>query len=188
MSMTVKRTRAVRTPRVMIHKTADVRGGVSVATSELGGDYLPEGAVLSAPVDGICHVVKVAVLTAAAAAADKQIKVAKHHCFKAGDAVMAAEGGVAVKVESVDSSGKTSDTITLSAALGALAAGGAVALAAEVGDDGAALKYAPQSVNGTGKNFSPTSNLDTDAWLIGVTKGNVLPSFVEKGLKGIVNI
>ena len=148
MSMTVKRTRDVRTPRVMIHKTADVRGGVSVATSELGGDYLPEGAVLSAPVDGICHVVKVAVLTAAAAAADKQIKVAKHHCFKAGDAVMAAE----------------------------------------VGDDGAALKYAPQSVNGTGKNFSPTSNLDTDAWLIGVTKGNVLPSFVEKGLKGIVNI
>ena len=47
--MTVNRRKDTRTPRVFIHKIADIRGGVSVATSELGSDYLPEGAVLTEP-------------------------------------------------------------------------------------------------------------------------------------------
>lgn len=47
--MTVTRRKDTRTPRVFMHKTADIRGGVSVKVSELGGDFLNEGAVLSAP-------------------------------------------------------------------------------------------------------------------------------------------
>ena len=64
--MTVTRRKDTRTPRVFMHKTADIRGGVSVKVSELGGDFLNEGAVLSAPDNGICHVVKIAVLSAEA--------------------------------------------------------------------------------------------------------------------------
>ena len=64
MGMTVTRRKDTRTPRVFMHKTADIRGGVSVKVSELGGDFLNEGAVLSAPDNGICHVVKIAVLQA----------------------------------------------------------------------------------------------------------------------------
>lgn len=49
MGMTVQRRKDTRTRRVFMHKVADIRGGVSVNVSELGGDFLHEGAVLSAP-------------------------------------------------------------------------------------------------------------------------------------------
>lgn len=58
MGMTVKRRKDQAVPRVFVHKVADISGGVSVKTSELGGDFLFEGTPLSAPDDGICHVVK----------------------------------------------------------------------------------------------------------------------------------
>ena len=90
--MTVTRRKDTRTPRVFMHKTADIRGGVSVKVSELGGDFLNEGAVLSAPDNGICHVVKIAVLSAEATTAATDIKVNKGHNFKVGDFVMADEG------------------------------------------------------------------------------------------------
>lgn len=40
MGMTVKRRKDQAVPRVFEHKVADIPGGVSVKTSELGGDYL----------------------------------------------------------------------------------------------------------------------------------------------------
>ena len=46
--MQVNRRKDVRTPRVLMHRIADIRGGVSGKASELGGDFLYEGAVLSA--------------------------------------------------------------------------------------------------------------------------------------------
>ena len=95
--MTVRRNKDTRTPRVLMHKVADIRGGVSVNVSELGGDYLREGAFLSEPVDGICHVVKTATVSADVAAAEKTVKVEKLHNFKSGDFVLAKVGGVAVK-------------------------------------------------------------------------------------------
>lgn len=58
MGMTVRRVKDTRTKKVFMHKIADIRGGVAVKTSELGGDYIPEGTVLSQPDNGICHVVK----------------------------------------------------------------------------------------------------------------------------------
>ena len=93
--MTVKRRKDTQTPRVLMHKLADIRGGVSVNVTELGGDFLPEGAVLSAPIDGICHVVKIAKLTEEAGSSDTTIKVAKGHNLLVGDVVMADEGGKA---------------------------------------------------------------------------------------------
>lgn len=99
--MTVSRRKDTRTPRVFMHKIADIRGGVSVNVSELGGDFLNEGAVLSAPVDGICHVVKIAVLSAEASNSDTEIKVNKGHNFKVGDFVMADEGGKAYAITGI---------------------------------------------------------------------------------------
>lgn len=186
--MTVKRRKDTGTPRVLMHKIADIRGGVSVNTSELGGDYLREGSVLSAPVDGVSHVVKTAVVAAEVAAADKTVKVKKLHNFKVGDFVLAAENSVAAKITAIDdTTSKEYDTLTLSAALGAVALGGAIAEAKEASTDGSALKYTPLAVSGTGKPILPKTNLDVDAWLIGVTKGNALPDCVSKYLTGIIN-
>lgn len=191
MGMTVNRRKDTRTPRVFMHKVADIRGGVSVNTAELGGDFLKEGSVLSAPIDGICHVVKVAVVVAEVQASEKAINVKKGHNFKEGDFVLIYENAVAAKITKIDdATSKEYDTLTISEALGAIAIGGAIAEAKEASsasDNKSALKYVPLAVAGTGKPVEKKTNLDVDAWLIGVTKGNVLPACVSKHLTGIIN-
>lgn len=190
MGMTVNRRKDTKTPKVLMHKVADIRGGVSVNVSELGGDYLREGAILSAPVNGICHVVKIAVVVADVAATDKTIKVEKFHNFKEGDFVMLDVNSAAVKISSIDDSNKAYDTLTVATVLGAISKGAQVveAAAASTADaKSSALKYVPLAVVGTGKRIEPKTNLDTDAWVIAVTKGNPVPECVAKHLKCIVN-
>lgn len=186
--MTVTRRKDTRTPRVFMHKTADIRGGVSVKVSELGGDFLNEGAVLSAPDNGICHVVKIAVLSAEATETATDIKVNKGHNFKVGDFIMADEGGKANAITSITTTEKTHDTINVKTTLGVrIEKGGFIIEAAAAAAGTSKLKYTPLSLVGTGKPIVQNSNLDTDAWLIGVTKGNPLPECVMKHLKGIIN-
>lgn len=188
MGMTVQRRKDNRLPRVLMHKVADIRGGVSVKVSELGGDFLHEGAVLSAPDNGICHVVKLAQVVADAAAADKVIKVKKGNNFSKGDFVMTDEGGVAYAITAIDTSNKAYDAITVETALGAITQGGFLIEAkAKSTSTTSALKYTPLSIVGTGKPVQAGQNIDTDAWLMAVTKDNPLPSCVEKHLKGIIN-
>ena len=192
MSMTVKRKRDVDTPRVFMHKLADIRGGVSVAASELGGDFLREGAILSAPVNGITHVVKTAQVVAEVAASGKAIKVKKLHNFKVGDIITSALGKAAHAITAINDSGKEYDELTIGTAIGALAIGDVIveAKAEATGETSSKseLKYEPQSVNGTGKPFDPKSNINTDSWVIGVTKGNICPAFIAEKLRGIINL
>lgn len=187
--MTVQRRKDTRTPRVFMHKVADIRGGVSVKVSELGGDFLNEGAVLSAPDNSICHAVKIAVLSAEATDTATDIKVNKGHNFKVGDFVMADEGGKAYAITSITTTEKTHDTIKVGTTLGVKIEKGGfiIEAAAESAEQTSKLKYTPLSLVGTGKPIVQNSNLDTDAWLIGVTKGNPLPECVMKHLKGIIN-
>ena len=188
MSMTVKRRKDTRVPRVFQHKTADIRGGVSVKTSELGGDFLREGAVLSAPDDGICHVVKFAEVVSDVAESGTEITVKKLHNFKVGDYVMTDVGGVAYAITAIDRSGKQYDVITVGTTIGAISTGGfIVEAAAEATASDSELKYTPLAVVGTGKPILPETNLDTDAWVIGVTKNNPLPECISGYLKGIIN-
>lgn len=176
-------------PSVIMHRVADIRGGVSVDVSELGGDFLPEGAPLSAPVNGICHVVKTAVVASEASATATTIKVKAGHNFKAGDFVMAAEGAKAYAITSIAAVSKDVDELTLSATLGVkLPAGTAIAqAAAESASNSSALKYEPLAIAGTGNPVVAGTNLITDAWVIAVTKGNALPDFVASKLKGVIN-
>lgn len=185
--MTVKRRKdTANLPIVFMHKVADVRGGVSVASADLGGEFLPEGAVLTAPVNGICHVIKTARIVADAAAADKTVKVSKLHNLAVGDALMAAEGAAAVTVSKIDRSNASYDVLTLSAALGALKKDDVLAQASAAGDKGA-LKAEPFCLAGTARVINAGDNIDTDGILIGVTRNNPLPDAIASKLKGIIN-
>lgn len=154
--MTVKRRKDTDgLPKVIMHKVADIRGGVSVCTSELGGNYLAEGMPLTAPdAKGICHVIKCVVLQADTAAADTTAKVGKFHNLKAGDKLGDLE------VSKVDSSAKTYDLVTFKGAVGAHKKG-----------DVLRAEGTAQSINGTGKDFTTDSNLNTDAWVMAVVRG-----------------
>ena len=188
MGMTVKRRKDQAVPRVFEHKVADISGGVSVNVSELGGDFLFEGTPLSAPDNGICHVVKQAVVSAQVEASGTKVKVKKGHHFKVDDVLLLKVGGKASKITEIDTSTKDTDTLTLSTAIGEIPVLSVVAeaKAATTADD-AELKYIPLSLSGTGRPVVQGDNLDTDAWTIGTTHDATLHPDVEKLLKGIVN-
>ena len=109
--------------------------------------------------------------------------------FKVGDFVMADEGGKAYAITSITTTEKTHDTIKVGTTLGVKIEKGGfiIEAAAESAEKTSKLKYTPLSLVGTGKPIAQNSNLDTDGWLIGVTKGNPLPECVMKHLKGIIN-
>ena len=102
---------------------------------------------------------------------------------------MADEGGKAYAITAITTTEKTHDTIKVGTTLGVkIEKGGFIIEAAsESAEKTSKLKYTPLSLVGTGKPIVQNSNLDTDAWLIGVTKGNPLPECVMKHLKGIIN-
>ncbi len=186
--MTVTRRKDTSTPRVFMHKVADVRGGVSVNVTELGCDFLPEGTVISAPVDGICHVVKRATLTADATNSATEYKVAKGHPFKVGDVIMLTTNAKAYAITAIDTSNASYDALTVGTTLGtAASAGDQIMQAKTAGASGSEFKYVPFALTGTGKPVGQGRNLDVDAWLIGVTKGNPLPSAIASVLTGIIN-
>ena len=189
MAMTVNRRKDSKIPRVIMHKVADIRGGVSVNVTELGGDFLHEGAVLSEPKNGICHVVKFAVLTNEASGSDVAIKVKKGHNLKVGDFIMADEGGKAYAITAISTAEKAYDTITVGTTLGVTIPAGSFVIEAEAESSTTTskLKYTPLAIAGTGKPIIQGTNLDTDAWLMAVTKGNPLPDCVKKHLTGIIN-
>lgn len=187
--MTVKKRRDDATPHVVMHKVADIRGGVSVKTSELGGNFLREGALLTAPdTDGICHVVKTAQVAVAVGSTEKAIKVTKFHNFKVGDVVMADGGTKAYPITAIDDSGKDVDILTVKTTLGELKANTALVEAKAESADAAAVKYEAVAVNGTGKPFDAKTNIDTDAWVIAVTHKNPVPAAVVAKMKGIINL
>ena len=187
MAMTVTKRKDSKLPRVFIHKVADIRGGVSVAVSELNVDFLAEGRVISAPVDGICHAVKYAKVHTEAGATATKIKVLKGHDFKVGDIVFAAKGGAAYAITAIDASNAAYDEITVGTTLGTVAKDAYIFQASESGAAAGAFKYAPFAVVGTGKTVIAGANLDTDAWVIGVTRGNEVPALVAAELPCIIN-
>ena len=186
--MTVTKRKDSNLPRVFVHKIADVRGGVSVAVADLNVDFLAEGRPISAPVSGVSHVVKYAQVQANVTDSAVKIKVLKGHDFKVADVICAAENGAAYAITAISTSNAAYDELTIGTTLGvAIAKDAFIFEAAEAGASGAALKYEPLALVGTGKPVISGHNIDTDAWCIGVTKGNSLPALIAGKLKGIIN-
>lgn len=190
MKMTVKRRKDTSVKKVFQHRIADIRGGVGVKTSNLGGDYLFEGTPLGAPVDGLCEVVKIARVVKTVGTSDNTIEVEKGHHFKVGDYATSNEKAKAYAITAIDKTNSAKDVITVATTLGAkIEVGGfIVEAAAEATGNTSALKVIPQSLNGTGYEVKPNDNIFTDALIIGTTKGNPLPDCVADKLKGIINI
>lgn len=187
--MTVTKRKDSRLAKVFVHKIADIRGGVSVAVADLRNDFLKEGTPISAPVSGVCHVVKFAKVQTDAADNAVKIKIYKGSDFKIGDVVCAAEDGAAYAISAIDTSNADYDEITIGTTLGVALTKDTSCIyeAASAGASGSALKYKPLALVGTGRPAVSGVNIDTDAWLIGVTKGNELPAIIAGKLSGIIN-
>lgn len=185
--MFVKRKKDQHLRKVLMHRTADVRGGVSIASSELPSGVILEGAII-AKSEGKYKLLPSAKCTEDLASSGKALKVEKYSNFAVGQFVTKDAGAVASKINSIDTTNKSYDVLNLAAVIGEVKAGESVvaATAATTSND-STLLYQPFAVAGTSKDVEGDF-VDVDAWIIGVTANIQAPASVVKELKGIVNI
>lgn len=187
--MTVNRKKDVSYKKVVMHRIADIRGGVGIKTSELvAGGVLPEGTPVGAPVNGISTVLKTAKMFAEAAASATTYKVEKGSNFKSGDVITTAVGKAAYGITAIDKSNAQYDVITVATTIGAAKQGDVLVQAAAAGSS-AKLAVVPVGVTGTTEiNIDVNANLQMDVWVIAVCEGAMIPADALSAMKGVINL
>lgn len=179
----IDRKKDNRVIRAFTHKLADIPNGITVSAADLTQKVLHEGTPVGKDKNGLYHVVKVAVLSAAATNSATAYTVKKGHNFKVGDVVMLATGSKAytITVIATNADDTTSDDLTVDTTLGAAAkAGDSLYLAAKAGASGSAFKYAPVALVGESYDVDELSNHIVNAWTIGqIRESNIPPIGAE---------
>lgn len=179
----IDRKKDNRVIRAFTHKLADIPNGITVSAADLTQKVLHEGTPVGKDENGLYHVVKVAVLSAAATNTATAYTVKKGHNFKVGDVVMLATGSTAytITVIATNADDTTSDDLTVDTTLGTAAkAGDSLYLAAKAGASGSAFKYAPVALVGESYDVDELSNHIVNAWTIGqIRESNIPPIGAE---------
>lgn len=167
MSLTIKRKKDNRVVKCILHRVADIPGGVAVSIANLGGSALFEGTPLAVGSDGLYVVVKTAQIVATANATATTYEVAKGHHFKVGDrfATDACNGQL---ITAIDKTDPAKDVITVGTTLGAEVKSGTCAFESKGADK--VLKHTPVAIVGSNHDVENGDNLFVDAWVIGVVR------------------
>lgn len=120
MAMTVKKKSDIAVASRIVKRIADIPGGVTVKNAEIAGDVLKDATVISAPdTNGITHLVKWAVVQAAAAADATAIRVLKGSDIKVGETLAVDNPRcIPAAITEITTSATGYDAVTLEAALG----------------------------------------------------------------------
>lgn len=192
--LTIKKQKDERVIRAFTHKLADIPDGITVSAKDFTQKKLTEGTPVGKDSDGLYHIVKVAILTAAATATATTYNVEKGHNLKVGDFLMLKEGGKAYAITAIDTTTNTSqDVITVGTTLGVAAAKGDAVYQAAAESAGTSSKflYEPVALVGESYDVEPESNLIVNAWTIGqIREANIkaVGSAVKAKLTGIIFI
>ena len=118
--MTVKKKSDIAVASRIVKRIADIPGGVTVKNAEIPGDVLKDATVISAPdTNGITHLVKWAVVQAAAAADATAIRVLKGSDIKVGETLAVDNPRcIPAAITEITTSATGYDAVTLEAALG----------------------------------------------------------------------
>lgn len=189
MGLQIKRQKDSRIVKCILHRVADVPGGVTVKTAELGGDLLVEGTPLAyAAADGMYHVTKTALIVSDAADSATTYDVAKGHHFKVGDR-FATEGANGQVISAIDKTTNTDkDVITVGTTLGVAITAASKTVAFESTGANKTVKYAPTAIAGTSEDVVASDNLFIDAWVMAVVREGNAPKVnttLKTSLKGI---
>ena len=186
--LTIKRAKDNRVVKCVLHRIADIPGGVTVKVANLGGTALFEGTPLGMGADGLWNVCKTAQVITEANNAATTYEVAKGHHFKVGDRFATADCN-GQTITSIDKSDPAKDVITVGTTLGATVKAGTCAF--ESSGANKVLKVTPTVVVGSNMDVEPGSNLWVDAWVIGVVKkanAPIVNATIEAALKGVVYV
>lgn len=195
MSFKITRTSSdVRVVKALLHRVADIPGGVTVSIATFGGTTLKEGTPIGAPdpSTGLCLVAKTAEIITNATNTAVAYEVTKGHQFKVGDYFSAgsASGQIITAIDKTTSTVK--DTITVGTTLGtAITAGTIGAKAYQSTAVNQTPSVTPIALVGQNLDVVASDNLWVDAWLIAVVReANAPPvnAAIKTALKGIYYI
>lgn len=185
MSLTIKRKKDNRVVKCILHRVADIPGGVTVSVANLGGSALFEGTPLAVGGNGLYVVVKTVQIVTAATATATTYEVAKGHHFKVGDrfATDACNGQL---ITAIDKTDPAKDVITVGTTLGAAITAGTCAFESKGADK--TLKNTPVAIVGSNYDVESGENLFADAWVIGVVRKANAPIVNDAILTALKNI
>lgn len=193
MGMTIKRKKDNRASKCILHRTADIPGGVSISVAQLGGLVLLEGTPIGKGNDGLYNVCKTAVVTGTRGT--NEIKVAKGHHFLVGDVIFCVKPGEAekkaAKITAIDPTGSDCDVFTLSVADAYMTAGEGDVVYEVTSEEVPIPKVAPIAIVGETKDIERGDNLFVPALVIGVIRESnapKIPDTIKSLLKGVVYI
>lgn len=188
MGMTIKRSRDIRVAKCMLHRVADIPGGVGVSVANLGGTALYEGTPIGKGSGDLYEVCKTAKVLTKAEANATTYEVAKGHHFKVGDRFATSDCN-GQEISAIDRTNSAKDVITVKAALGKVVAAGACAFESKGADTN--LKVTPIAVAGSNEDVKIGDNLFVSAWVIGVVREDSAPAVnnaIKSALKGVVYV
>lgn len=174
--------------KCILHRVADIPGGVTVKVANLGGAGLFEGTPLGKGSDGLFEVCKTAQVITEANASATSYEVAKGHHFKVGDR-FATDACNGQQITAIDKSDPAKDVITLGATLGATVKAGTCAF--ESNGANTTLKVTPIAIAGSNEDVKDGDNLFVSAWVIGVVKESNAPvvnAAIKTALKTIAYV
>lgn len=190
MGMIIKRQKDNRVVKCILHRVADIPGGVTVKVADLGGGSLFEGTPIGVDSDGLGHVVKTAQIITEAATSATSFDVAKGHHFKVGDRFATADCN-GQTITAIDKTDASKDVITVGTALSTTAKVNAGTCAFESSGANKTLKYSPKAIAGSNEDVVSNDNLFVSAWVIGVVKelnAPIVNDTIKSALKGVVYV
>jgi len=188
MALTIKRQTDNRVVKCVLHRVADIPGGVTVSVASLGGDALFEGTPIGVGSNGLYQVCKTAQIITDATNAATTYEVAKGHHFKVGD-YFAASTANGQLITSIDKSNASKDVITLGTTLGVAITANTAAY--QTAGSNKTFSVTPSAIAGSNENVVANSNLFVSAWVIGVVKESNAPKVtdaIKTALKGVIYV
>jgi LysM repeat protein len=111
--------------KAILHRLADIPGGVTVSVADLGGSALVEGTPICVGSNGLYNVMKTGKVVTEYSSGTS-LEIAKGSHFKVNDKITNEAGAVVATISAIDKTNAAKDVLTLSGALGVTLAVGAV--------------------------------------------------------------
>lgn len=188
MGLKIDRKSGYSQAKCILHRVADIPGGVAISVSSLGHPLLREGTPIGVGADGLYRVCKTAELYEDATNASQVVyKLAKGHQFRVGD--MLALEGVAGKRISEIVRHASCDWVQVEKTFGKTLNKGQRFFESE--GETETHKVIPTAVVGETHEASRGENLWVSAWVIGVLREDASPAVddtTKAHLKGIVYV
>jgi hypothetical protein len=184
----ISKSKDSRIVKAILHRLADVPGGVTVKTAELGGSALLEGTPLAYLADdGMYHVTKTALIVEDVAADATTISIAKGSHLKVGDKI-GTEGANGQAITAIDKTDASKDVVTVGTTLGVAITAASKTVAYETAGANKIVKYVPTCIAGQNADVVASDNLFVDAQVIAVVRAVNAPAVndtLKSTLKGI---